>query len=131
MKKYKHIKDTFSDIGEVMVCYYCGVPADSKDHVTPRALKSMIGNEIENPVRSTAFTVSSCRECNSALNCGVYETLTDRKFAAKEHIRKKYGKYLKIPEWTEDELAELGHSLRSHVLHGIAMKKLTRMRLNW
>ena len=88
-------------------CYYCGAPADSIDHVTPQTIKTMCGFEFENPVTARTETVKACRECNSSLGGRFFETLADRKVAAKDHIRRKYKKYLRIPQWTPEELAEL------------------------
>ena len=121
---------TYEDV-EIDVCYYCGQPADSIDHVTPRAIKEMCHGEHPNPVTATTETVIACRECNSALGSRFFETLADRKAAAKDHIRRKYAKYLRMPAWTDQELETLGPSLRGYVRRSLAIQKLTRMRLSW
>lgn len=128
---HKHTVDEFESIGDLTVCFYCGQPCDSVDHVTPRATLKMMGGEIENPVTSRYETVDACRECNCALGDGLYTTLSDRKRAAKEYLRRKYKKYLSMPDWSDSELDELGYTLRSHIKRNMAIKKLTRMRLDW
>ena len=116
---------------EIDCCYYCGQPADSVDHVTPRTIMAMLPEGVDNPVMARTETVIACSECNKALGSRFYETLADRKAAAQEHIRRKYRRYLYMPNWTEDEIETLGPSLQGYIKRAIAIKKLTRMRLNW
>ena len=39
------------------LCLYCGMPADSRDHVPPRCL-------LEKPYPNNLYTVGSCKKCN-------------------------------------------------------------------
>ena len=112
-------------------CYYCGMPCDGDDHVTPKAVLAMMPDPESNPVRARTFTVPCCRECNSILGSKVFETLVQRKRALKERLRHKYVKYLRIPEWSPSELDELEGRLRESVEQALRIQRVTRSRLAW
>lgn len=87
-----------------LTCFYCGEMATSKDHMLPQVYGDGSGD-----------TVPACRECNSTLSCIAPESIEERF----KHLYRKYVSKYKldkpIPEWDDDELEELGHSLRSAV----------------
>ena len=77
------------------------------------------------------FTVAACRECNSALGDRVYQTLADRKREAQAHLRRKYRKLLQMPGWTEEELTDVGPSLRSSIGEALKRRDEIRERCRW
>lgn len=110
-------------------CTYCGMPAETLDHVPPRRIRKMLKEE---EVRRWPFvTVASCLECNSLLGSLRLMTVIQRKAYIKKRIRDRYGKFLKAEEWTDDELSELGPSLRESVAEMMEMSKIVRKRLKW
>lgn len=66
-----------SSESDVKVCIYCGMSADSIDHVPPRHLRAQLA-EIELLALGTK-EVDACRECNSALGRRPLLTITERR----------------------------------------------------
>ena len=121
----------FEAVGQIKVCYYCGEPASGVDHVTPQSTLRMLGDYIENPCTSRYETVTCCFECNTGLGDRLYTTIAERKAAAKEHLRRKYRKYLEMRNFTDDDLEEFGPNMRSFIKKSMTIKKRVRMRLEW
>lgn len=110
-------------------CVYCGAPADTTDHVPPRAYRKFLE---ETGNRKWPFLeVAACRECNSFLGAKALWSLTARKKACKEHIQHKYAEYLNTPPWSEAEREELGPNLDSEVGAAEAIKHVAQQRLAW
>lgn len=119
------------------VCYYCGVPATSIDHVVPKSLLDdwrRLG-DLENlrlaTGRGRVLTVPSCQQCNSMLGGRYDATLADRKARLKARLRKRYARALAMPDWTPEELAALGPRLRAHIEAGLGLRDYVRRRLAW
>ena len=80
-------------------------------------------------VRYPFVEVRCCQECNSALGDRPLWTLTQRKEFVRQWLKRRYKKYLNIPEWTDSQLAHVEGDMRDHVLHGLAVQELIRKRL--
>lgn len=106
------------------ICVYCGMAADSRDHVLPRHFTGVAG-------RKSTPTVPACKQCNSMLSDAVYSTIQERREHVQERIRQRYAKVLAYPEHTERELASMGHTLRSAVEYGLARKRFYEAKLEW
>ena len=111
-------------------CHYCGMVADTVDHVRPQSLGANAGF-YEKSALPPNITVPACRECNSILGPRIFRTVAQRKAAVKDTLRKKYHKYLDAPAWSDAELSRLGHALRMHVTNFQAAKDLAHARLRW
>ena len=114
-------------------CYYCGLWADTIDHTIPRALlryqlDPVALKEITGIQRTT---VPACLECNMLLGSQVFPTLAERKDWLKARLRRRYHKLLRMPDWSEDELLELGPSLQRHVRAALRQRDLVRKRIAW
>lgn len=111
-------------------CHYCGCPADSVDHVPPRAYRPAI---IETGLQARyPFTeVYACRECNVLLGARALWTLPKRKKFIKRALRLRYRKLLRIPEWTDSQKDELGRNLRGMVEAGDMARRVLMSRLTW
>lgn len=109
-------------------CVYCGLLADSVDHVPPRSVRQTLV-DLGIAGRYPFVEVRCCRQCNSALGDRSLWTVLQRKAWIKKWLRRHYQKYLNIPDWTELELARLGADLRQHTEHGLAVRALIRYRL--
>ena len=112
-------------------CYYCGELATTVDHVPPLSARPNIlafGLAGRYP-----FTeVPACRDCNCCgLNDRALWTLASRRRFVKQWLRRRYRKYLRIPEWDESEIGRLGPAMQRYVLHGLAMKEQIERRLAW
>lgn len=106
------------------VCVYCGQSADTKDHLLPRTWTG-------EAVRKNVLTVPACQECNSTIGDRYAPSITERRKIAQLAIAKKSKKLLQMPEWTKDELAELGKNLRSTIERGLHDRNVARARLSW
>lgn len=114
---------------DLQPCVYCGLPADSVDHIPPRHMRAQLP-EIE--LQSIIWhEVPACRECNSALGARPLLTLSERRDYAKGHISRKYKKYLALPDRTPAELEEYGPNLRGLILSNMAIKETAKARLRW
>lgn len=117
-------------------CRYCGMPADSIDHVIPQSLVSAArcsghpewAREI---VKARIETVPSCRQCNAVLGDRVFPTVADRKAAVKAYLRRKYRKLLSAPAWTPEQSGVLGPRLRQFVQNQQAIREEVEARLRW
>jgi len=120
---------------ELEPCYYCGLPATGIDHVIPQALLREFlffqGEGLDYPSDVKFYRVPSCKQCNSALGSRMFRTMADRRQAVKDYLQRKYAKLLRSPDWSEDEMAELGKTLRSHIRGRMALKTLVRQRIAW
>lgn len=122
---------------EVPFCYYCGMPADSIDHVVPQVLLDQwrrLG-DLENlqlaTGRGRTLTVDCCRQCNCLLSDKYDATLAERKERLKVSLRRRYRKLLEMPEWTPSELEEMGPRLRQYIEAAMAQKAMVRKRIGW
>jgi hypothetical protein len=116
------------------VCTYCGILADSEDHVVPRHLLERadeLGLDLSKVMRMRSWIVPSCRECNSMLGGQLFATIQERRAAAHKGIRRKYASYLRIPDWSDDELDEMGPNAQREIVAGMAIRDWVRGRLRW
>ena len=111
-------------------CTYCGIPADTIDHVPPQSARPAI-IEIGLRNRWPFEEVISCRECNLLLGARALWTVKSRKAFIKKALARRYKKYLRIPSWTDAEIARMGRGLQDHVLSGIVIRELVNKRLKW
>lgn len=94
-------------------CFYCGLPASSVDHQPPL---SVISSMVTAGEPFEAVRIPACLECNSLLSNYKTFTVAERFDLAKNKLRKKYRKELKIAgTWAEEDLAEFGRALRSMI----------------
>lgn len=118
-------------------CYYCGLPADTVDHVIPRSfLKTvrMLGDEIlvdaVNDRRRT-YTVDCCRECNCLAGFKYHETLEERAAYVRSQLARKHRRALATPDWHPQELMALSINLRNRVIAALIERDTTRQRLRF
>ncbi len=111
-------------------CEYCGMPADSIDHVPPQTVRPFM-MESGLSKRIQFVSVWACRECNCYLGAKALFTIEERKRFIKKVLRLKYKKYLKIPDWSDSELSRVGYTLEKAILYGIIMKEMVISRINW
>ncbi len=105
-------------------CVYCGVQADSVDHVPPVLLK----REVD---KADRFCVPACQECNSTLGSKRLFTLLDRQVYIQLQYRRKYKTLLTMRDWTSAELSELGYTLRTYVELQLEKKAWVLSRLSY
>lgn len=104
----------------VDACFYCGMFADSVDHVIPRWL---VGDD--------TVMVMACRECNCALGAKMFDDAIAKRQWIKWWLRQRYERLLGMPEWSDRELAALGPALRQYVLANLRNREIIKARLAW
>lgn len=115
----------------MLVCYYCGAPADTVDHTIPRHFLERIDDPRKAFPGIRHLEVPACRECNSTLSGQLFHTLSARRECIRKHLRKKYRSYLAIPHWTEEELAEVSPELASMVRAGLETQRWVVARVRY
>lgn len=93
-------------------CSYCGDPATSWDHVVPHSFE----HAADTTRKYSRGVVPCCHHCNSTLGAVFCGSLDARLEHLAQRIRKKYAKLLKAPDWTDQEIKELGSNLRDSVI---------------
>jgi hypothetical protein len=108
------------------------MPADTIDHIPPRAVRATILSQGLG-ARFPFLEVNACRECNGLLSNLTLWTTAVRKVHIKKRLRQRYAKYLRMPAWTDSELAEYDRrsTLGSHIWRGVIIKSITKQRLAW
>jgi hypothetical protein len=118
---------------EPNVCVYCGLPADSVDHVIPRLMRNLladVGGWRERWPRITD-TVWACRQCNSTAGGKLFDTVAEKRRYIHARYREKHARLLKTPDWTDDEIEALGPSLQQYMRTMRDHANLLRERLAW
>lgn len=113
----------------VKLCVYCGEPANGRDHVIPRAFQQRI--EDFGWAKRRKLIVPACGECNSTAGSKVFLTLREKRRYIHDRYRERYRKLLEAPNWTQEEIDELGPTLRTTVVRSQHAKDLIRARLAW
>lgn len=106
-------------------CTYCGIPADTMDHVPP------VSRAIEVKDEETFALVPACAECNSSLGDRLILALSERRAYIRDRLRKRYAKLLNRPRWDDDELAELSPELADEIRRGEWLQAWVRARVRW
>ena len=106
-------------------CIYCGDDSQemSRDHVVPVSYSSIKRNY------EVGDMVPCCLECNSILGSVMLCAVEERAAFLLDKYLHKYKSVLRTPRWTDSELAELGHNMKSKVIANIHMKEYISNRL--
>lgn len=94
------------------LCAYCGSLAFNKDHVDGSVL----------PV---------CLECSGALRSALSATFLERLDYVRRFYSNKYRSYLQAPDWSKEELDELGPAMRAAIAGAVEFTSFVRARLSY
>lgn len=105
-------------------CIYCGEAGDiTRDHVPPISKASHV-------IMSERKIYPACANCNAILNNnGLY--IDDRAAYLYTRLQTKYKKILKMPHWGQEELDELGYTLRVSIKNSMVIKTYIERRLDY
>lgn len=109
-------------------CRYCGEPANSRDHFIPTVFVQRVSDFAR--VDKSIIIVPACLECNQTAGDKVFNTIKQKRNYIGRQYQKRYAKLIEAPNWTYEEVEELGFMLRSHVERNESVKLLLRKRLN-
>ena len=113
----------------MVICTYCGEPACSLDHVVPYLFAGKRGTRRGRAGQAPGYRVPSCKECNSWLGTKMLLSVDERRRYIAEKLRRKAR--APRPDWSEDELDELGPSLRAAVQMGVKASQRLQERLSY
>ncbi len=101
------------------VCFYCGEHAVQKEHVVPQVTLYPSG------------IVPSCQECNLLAGAALHTNVLDKLMFIKDLRLKRYRKLLEMPEWSWDEIQDLGKNLRSLVVAAQKARDIIVSQVKW
>lgn len=103
-------------------CFYCGSLAASRDHITPVSTSGKPrGFECDE-------LVNSCLDCNYRMNDLYPYSLISRVEHLALSIYKQFKLDSAVPQWNDEEIEELGQSLRQAVKAKIEERKIATER---
>ena len=108
------------------LCVYCGDPATCRDHYPP--LNRISDYESLNLAREYYLLIPSCTHCNSVLGDSLQTTFPERVEALKDKLE---AKFTRVQEWDDDEVLELGPTLRSYVAVETAKDQKKQRRIEY
>ena len=111
-------------------CAYCGDRATSKDHVLP-VVYSNAHPDMPTERRDLLFTVPACRQCNSIASGRVFDSLGEKRAYIHDELRRRNRKLLESQSWSDEDLKELGPSLRRRLLAQRRRRERLVARLAW
>jgi hypothetical protein len=106
-------------MNEHHVCFYCGEWATEREHVVPQH------------TLYPTWVVPSCRECNAFAGGSLFDSVLDKLLWVRERRVARYSKLLAMPEWTWDEIDELGKNLRSKIAAAQAARDIVKSQVTW
>jgi hypothetical protein len=95
-------------------CIYCGLPSDALDHVPPLTIVYSLSSAGVTLPQLRKYP--ACNECNSTLGGRNFTTLKERRRYLLDQYTNKYAKYLRMPTWDNEELAQVGHTLATNII---------------
>lgn len=122
---------------DVSRCYYCGEPAGAVDHVVPQSMLQtlrIMGDDAVSAIlarHGRRMTVPCCGECNSVLGNKYFDTLEKRKKHLKTRMRQRYKKLLRMPDWSDRELSQLGPRMQEYVIAAVVKRDIILRRLRY
>jgi hypothetical protein len=115
---------------EATPCAYCGMPAETEDHVIPITFYQAGMDAIQ--MSHWRFSlVPACRECNVLASNFVFDTVSKKRRFIQERLKCRYRKILAIPFWDEDEIESLSEDFARYVKHGLKLKEIISRRINY
>lgn len=100
-------------------CIYCGEWATCRDHFPPVSM-SKVG-----------VLLPSCHECNFLAGVHHPTDLVSRIRHVRQAIEKKYRRVLETPEWSDEELSELGRGLKEDITKWRNLRRTVLRRIVW
>lgn len=101
------------------LCAYCGDSSVAWDHAPAISQVDNLDIKILTEAGGTFTLYPVCRQCNDFLQNSAEHTLLERLAILDKKYARKVNNY---PEWSEEDLGELGSTLRSFILIEITKK---------
>lgn len=82
-------------------------------------------------MRMKTWVVPACIECNTLIGASLFATIAERRAFAHTKIRKKYASYLRVPNWSQDDLDEMGPEAQREIIAAVKVRDWVKTRLRW
>lgn len=115
----RQLMEVVDFLREKGLCAYCGEYGSEVEHVVPRVSKL------------PTYTVLACRECNGTAGDRLFASFPEKQSFILAQYKKRYARVLRLPEWTEDEIDEMGYALRKQIEAYQTVKASIERRLEW
>jgi len=113
-------------------CYYCGNTATTKDHLTPVSYIYNTGNRRKKRYfLDKKNLVPCCSQCNSIANDLMFDSVEEKREHIQERLKSKYRKLLNMPEWTDEEIDEMGTTFQVDLRITMMAKKWMINRISY
>ncbi len=109
------------------ICIYCGMSANTQDHVIPLSILANLTDIIE----IQSYKVPACNECNTLAGAKYFNSFNEKKEFIRHQLEFKYQKILKIPHWTDDELQEMGSEAQRDIKAYLIKKEIILERIDY
>lgn len=106
-------------------CFYCGDEGSSWDHAWPASGDKALAPE------EMMVMVRCCVECNGIASNRCFMTLAEKRAFIQGHLERKYKKILAMPNWSGEEISELGRGLQDQVHAGLRLKYAIQNRVRY
>lgn len=110
-------------------CVYCGMDAIARDHLRPFSYDNIRTTRSESNYKDLTNIIPACTDCNNMLSNMMFKSIADKAEYIARRLSVRFKKVLASPDWTEEDLSELGHSLKSYVKKTQNKKKLVQARI--
>ena len=107
-------------------CVYCGMPCDTRDHVSPVS-RDYVSRK--NSPTNQKNTVPSCRECNNLLGDKLFLTIGDRASYLFSVYKTRLDKILRMPSWSKEELKSLKGRMKQYVKNSLKIKESAKCKM--
>lgn len=106
------------------ICFYCGSFGNHRDHILPHCYRTIAFRRHFGNIEY----VFACSECNTSLGGQLFETISERieHVARAIYVKNKLG--IGAVEWSEDEIEELGPSLKRRIKKMLSKRRIAEDR---
>jgi hypothetical protein len=126
MRRVHHLYQFVDNDG---LCVYCGEIATQRDHFTPVSVMAVF-ERLRN-VADGGFLLPCCGSCNRIASNKLFKTVGTKRRYIQQRLLEKYGDILRNAEWSDEDLDELGYTLRSHIEKHLKVRETIRRRIAW
>jgi uncharacterized protein YlaI len=96
-------------------CTYCGGKSNSIDHVIPVSSYRMKTMMKRRGAADAGIRTYACSKCNSRLGAKTFKTFRQRIEFVISKITKDASEFKRDASWSDEEIAELDHTLRTYI----------------
>jgi hypothetical protein len=127
-KKYHHLYSHFYHFGDE--CTYCGEIAVCLDHAPALVRVEEVGPDFFHELKIPFLLLPACTECNAWLSGNPLDTVQDRATFILGRLQAKYGRFLEVKRWSEEELSTFGANLHAVISEFSENQDILQLRID-